>query len=272
MNTMPIPRRPIGPASLLVLVVLAVAACTGSAASPAPSVAVGPPGASPSHSASSAPSASSDASAGPVTSAAAAFAIVQARSPWFDGVKPKDPNTIGQAAWWEATPSTQAATSTDGAWGVTVDVGWGDCQAGCIDHHVWQWQVAKDGSVTLMSETGPALPADQRAARAATSTGSGIGGEVTAGPTCPAERVGDSACAHRPVKGALLVVQDASGKEVARFTTDASGLFRIDLPAGTYTLASQPVTGIMGTAAPQQVTVAAGKVTMVALGYDTGIR
>lgn len=266
MKTQSIPPRPIGLVSFLLLVVLAFAACTGSGAGPAPSGPAGSPGASSAPTSSTAPSASANSSGGPVTSAEAAFTAVQARSPWFDGVKPKDPTLIGQAAWWRATPSTS------GAWTVTVNVGWGDCPAGCISHHVWVWQVASDGTPTLQSESGSALPAAQRAALASTSGASGIGGEVSAGPTCPVERPGDSACADRPVKGAVLVVTDASGREVARFTTDASGLFRIDLAPGTYTLAAQPVTGIMGTPAQQQVTVVDGQLTTVALGYDTGIR
>jgi hypothetical protein len=266
MNKASFPRRSILPASLLVLSVLALGACTGSGASPAASVTVGPPSSSPVLSPSSAPSAQPGASGATVTSAEAAFAAVQARSPWFDGVKQKDPSLIGQASWWRATPST------DGAWTVTVDIGWGDCQAGCIDHHVWVWQVASDGLVTLQSETGSALSADQGAALAGTSSVSGIGGEITAGPTCPVERPGDSACGPRPVTGAVLVVKDGSGQEVARFTTDASGLFRIDLAPGTYTMAAQPVAGILGTPGPQQVTVSDGKLTTATLGYDTGIR
>ena len=266
MKTLSILPRPVGLAGLLVIVVLAFAACTGAGASPASPGPAGSPGASSAPAASTAPSASANASGGPVTSAEAAFAAVQARSPWFDGVKPKDPNLIGQASWWQAAPAA------GGAWTVTVSVGWGDCQAGCIDHHVWAWQVASDGTPTLQSESGSALPADQRAALAGTSGASGIGGEVTAGPTCPVERPGDSACAERPVKGAVLVVTDAGGREVARFTTDGSGLFRIDLAPGTYTLAAQPVTGLLGTPAQQHVTVAADRLTEVTIGYDTGIR
>lgn len=270
MKTQSIPPRPIGLASLLVIVVLAFAACTGAGASPAPSGPAGSQTASPAPAASTAPSASASAADGQVTSAEAAFAAVQARSPWFDGVKPRDPNLIGQASWW------QGAQAAGGAWTVTVSVGWGDCQAGCINNHVWGWQVAHDGSLTFVSQTGPALPEDQQAALAAAVRSSGMGGEVTAGPICPVERPGDSAfsaaCAARAVAGAVLVVQDGSGKEVARFTTDASGLFRIDLAPGTYTLAARPVNGLMRAAPPQSVTVVQGRMTVVAVSYDTGIR
>jgi hypothetical protein len=107
---------------------------------------------------------------------------------------------------------------------------------------------------------------------ASPATTSGVGGEVTAGPVCPVERPGDSACSPHPVAGAVLVVQDPTGAEVARVTTDASGLYRVGLAPGAYTLVPQPVAGLMGTPGPQLFTVAAGKVTKVDVGYDTGIR
>src|SRR4051812_30561805 len=67
-----------------------------------------------------------------VTSADEAMRAVRARSPLFDGIQRKDANLIGQGSWWDA------AQGTDG-WLVTVEVGWADCQAGCIDRHTWAW-------------------------------------------------------------------------------------------------------------------------------------
>jgi hypothetical protein len=74
------------------------------------------------------------------------------------------------------------------------------------------------------------------------------------------------------VAGAVLVFRDGSGKEVASYTTDGSGLFRLGLPAGEYTLEPQPVEGLMGTAQPMPFTVADGVVTWLDVAYDTGIR
>lgn len=233
----------------VVLVALAAAACTfGPGASAVSSPVVTP-------------------SSAPAT-AAEAFAAVQARSPYFDGVQPRDPQAIGQAAWWEASP----AALSGGAWGITVSVGWGDCPAGCIDSHVWRWSVAADGATTLVDETGPALPGAVRTGLVASATAGGVGGEVTAGPTCPVVRPGESGCDDRPVADADLVVRDATGAEVARFTTDSSGLFRIGLAPGGYTLEPQPAAGLLGTAKPETFTVAAGVLTFLAVSYDTGIR
>jgi Carboxypeptidase regulatory-like domain len=99
----------------------------------------------------------------------------------------------------------------------------------------------------------------------------GISGIALAGPTCPAERPGDPACAPRPVSGATILIRDATGSDVATITTDAAGRFRVALPPGMYTVAGQPAEGLMGNPAPLEVEVAEGDLT-VELSYDTGIR
>ncbi|HEY4752032.1 MAG TPA: hypothetical protein VIH37_02030, partial [Candidatus Limnocylindrales bacterium] len=156
----------------LALVAIVVAACSGAAGPAAP-------GGSPTVSGST-PSASPG--TGQVSTREQAFAAVAARSPWFDGAKAKDPQAIGKAVTWEAT------AGPGDTWTVTVDVGWGDCPAGCTDHHVWTFTVGADGTVSLASASGPAVPQEQRAALLAAATESGVGGQVTAGPTCPVER------------------------------------------------------------------------------------
>jgi hypothetical protein len=93
---------------------------------------------------------------------------------------------------------------------------------------------------------------------------------VTAGPTCPVERVGDPSCARRPVNGARLRLDGPSRMTV---TTDASGTARkADIPVGAYRLVAQPVDGLMGTPAPLRVVIRRGDATRIAVSYDTGIR
>ena len=107
------------------------------------------------------------------------------------------------------------------------------------------------------------------------ATANAVHGSAVAGPTCPVERPGDSGCAPRPVTGATIVIQRSSGAEVGRVTTSADGSFSVALPAGSYTFVAQPVPGLMGTAQPMSVTVAADGSTVPALilvRYDTGIR
>ena len=70
----------------------------------------------------------------------------------WPGIGPFDPNRIGQCCGYRVT---QVA---DG-WTVTIEVGWGDCPAGCIDHHQWRYLVRPDGTIVVHDETGPPVPA-----------------------------------------------------------------------------------------------------------------
>ena len=131
-------------------------------------------------------------------------------------------------------------------------------------------------AMTATACTGSAMPVPSSTPAGSTgsnpATTGGVGGEVTSGPVCPVERPGDSACSPRPVVGAVLVIKDATGAEAARSTTDASGLYRVKLVPGSYTLVPQPVAGLMGTPGPQPFTVASDRTTVVNVSYDTGIR
>lgn len=93
---------------------------------------------------------------------------------------------------------------------------------------------------------------------------------VTAGPTCPAERIGDPACAPRPVKGAHLRLE---GSSEVTLVTDARGMAQDEeILVGAYRLVPHPVEGLMGTPAPLHLVIRQGVAHHVALSYDTGIR
>ena len=103
-----------------------------------------------------------------------------------------------------------------------------------------------------------------------------IVGSVTAGPICPVERnPPQSGCAPRPVAGALIVLDDSTGREVARTTSGPDGRYRITVAtAGAFSVRGLPVAGLMGAPRPVTITLAAGigGVQTVNLEYDTGIR
>lgn len=131
---------PIRAAWLPLLLLTTVLAACGPAATPSPSV---PPSARP----------TPTPIANPVTTPAEAAALVIATNPLFAGAAPLTPDVIGASKWWIATP-------TAGGYTIELTIGWGDCQAGCINRHVWTFEVAADGTVALVKETGEPIPAN----------------------------------------------------------------------------------------------------------------
>jgi hypothetical protein len=98
----------------------------------------------------------------------------------------------------------------------------------------------------------------------------GVYGSVSAGPTCPVERAGQS-CPPRPVI-AEIDARDPSGATVATTHTDAQGGFNLALPPGGYSLVAVITTGVFPTCRPTYVTVSPGQQTKADIACDTGIR
>lgn len=192
-------------------------------------------------------------STGPITQADA-IQLVLDQDERFADLAAQDPDLIGQAGWY------QVEAAEDG-WTVTVRIGWGDCPAGCISEHRWIFAVGSDGTVTLTSDEGDEIPDPA------------VSGRVSAGPTCPVVTdPPDPNCADRAVSGAVLIVEDLEGTEVARATSDADGQFSVAVAPGSYRIVPQPVDGLMGTAEPMDVQVVLGEPAVVEIVYDTGIR
>jgi hypothetical protein len=244
------PSMPVRLVVSLAAVLLALAACGGAGGS-----------------AGSSPTTSPAPSVGPVTTPEQAVAAVIATEPRLTGIRPLDPDLIGQASWYEVTRASGV-----GAFLVEIRVGWGDCPAGCIDEHTWTYAVGPDGSVQLQSEGGDVVPPDAWPSPGGDGR-TGLQITATAGPVCPVEtEPPDPACAPRPVPGAVVVILDPAGTEVMAVALDETGSAFVKLPEGGYVVEAQPVEGLMGTAAPVSITVVSGIGTPVELGYDTGIR
>ncbi|MEX1170324.1 MAG: hypothetical protein WEE50_09305, partial [Chloroflexota bacterium] len=113
----------------LVAVVVALAGCAGAASATPPGSTLPPGG---------------------VTTPEQAVARVVAAEPRLTGIAPYDTGLIGQSSWYTVQPASGV-----GAFVVTVQVGWGDCPAGCINEHNWVFAVAPDGAVSVVSESGP---------------------------------------------------------------------------------------------------------------------
>ena len=87
-----------------------------------------------------------------VTSPADAAAIVIASNPLFAGTIELKPDIIGASRWWKAEPMAS------GGYRIQLTIGWGDCPSGCIDRHVWTFDVDPAGGLKLVSETGDPVP------------------------------------------------------------------------------------------------------------------
>jgi len=198
-----------------------------------------------------------------VTSAAQAAALVFASDERWGRMMALRPDMVGQSSWYEVVADGTGFT-------VSITVGQGDCQAGCIERHTWQYHVDTHGSVVLVGETGddigmqPPVGGDGPAQ---------ITVDLTAGPTCPVEQnPPDPNCDDRPVKNAEVKLFDANGTLVATETSDDDGRVVFQVPSGAYYLEPQPAEGLMGTPEAQAVSVLGGDQSGLLFGYDTGIR
>jgi hypothetical protein len=134
-------RLPSLPVVLFVIVASALAACAAAAGSPGPTE---EPTVRP----------TPTPIAAPVSQPADAASIVIASDPRFAGAIQLTPDIIGASRYWtaEALPS--------GGYRVVMTVGWGDCPAGCINKHVWTFDVDPAGKLALVSESGDEIPSD----------------------------------------------------------------------------------------------------------------
>jgi hypothetical protein len=129
----------------------------------------------------------------------------------------------------------------------------------------------------LLVGCGGGVASDQRTTTAASGSASpspsssitsGVYGYVTAGPTCPVERV-DQPCPPRPVP--TVVEARGVGGAVASTESDGSGRYEFHLPPGSYVIV------VGGSAAwprcPETpVSLMAGVTTRADISCDTGIR
>lgn len=123
----------------LVLLTTAVLAACGPAGAPSPSPA---PSARPTPTPIVAPASTPEEAA----------ALVIATDSRFAGTLPLTPGVIGASKWWTATPLA------GGGFEIEITMGWGDCPAGCIERHVWTFEVDESGAVELIEETGDPVP------------------------------------------------------------------------------------------------------------------
>jgi hypothetical protein len=121
----------------------------------------------------------------------------------------------------------------------------------------------------LAVSLGALLAACADASSAGHSGFAHIVGTVTAGPTCPVERVG-TPCPDRPVAGASVRAVLHSSV-VATSRTDSAGMYRLNVKPGAYTIVATNA-GAYPSTAQRAVSVVVGQQATVDLVLDTGIR
>jgi len=102
-------------------------------------------------------------------------------------------------------------------------------------------------------------------------SGTGIEGVITFGPTQGGPIRADTP-SSKPLANATFVVENEKGAEVASFTTDDQGRFRVPLTPGHYTVSKEGKKHGIGHYGPFDVDVVAGRMTNVQRECDTGIR
>src|SRR5438034_10475585 len=101
--------------------------------------------------------------------------------------------------------------------------------------------------------------------------GTGIEGVITFGPT-QGGPIRPGIPSSAPLANATFVVENEKGAEVASFTTDDQGRFRVPLTPGHYTVSKEGKKRGVGHYGPFDVDVLAGQMTRVEWECDTGIR
>ena len=102
-------------------------------------------------------------------------------------------------------------------------------------------------------------------------SGTGIEGVITFSPTQPGPIRAD-APSSKPLANTVFSVENEKGAEVASFTTDEQGRFRVPLAPGHYIVSKKDKKGGIGRYGPFDVDVLADQMTRVTWECDTGIR
>jgi hypothetical protein len=198
-----------------------------------------------------------------VTTPAQAAALVFAFDERWARMAPPRPDLIGGSSSFEAFAVATGFT-------VNITVGAGDCQAGCIDRHTWQYHVDPSGNVELVDDSGDPIDVPPAAGGDGPAR---VTVQLSAGPVCPVETTPpDPNCDARAVQNAEVTLYDAEGNEVDTATSNEDGTAEFEVEAGTYYVVAEPVEGLMGTPDPQAFAVLGGDRLELLFGYDTGIR
>jgi len=99
-------------------------------------------------------------------------------------------------------------------------------------------------------------------------------GTVLLGPTCPVVMDSPEAeCADKPYKTMLVLTTAADqARVVEEFSSDESGMFRVDVPPGEYAVRSAGAANILPYCQAESFPVSANDSVEITVYCDTGIR
>lgn len=180
------------------------------------------------------------------------------------GITLFDENAIGQANWYQVARGRNLNEIL-----VTVRLGWGDCEAGCIDEHRYDYTIVND-AIAGVVESGVSFPPFDFGPGGPSS----LMVSASAGPTCPVEsNPPDPACADRPVAEVAVTATPLEGLS-RDGRTNVDGTLTLSLPAGIYLVSAESATVGLPGAEPQSVLLALGAdgVGSLTFNFDTGIR
>lgn len=198
-----------------------------------------------------------------VTTPAQAAALVFDSDERWARMSPPRADLIGGSSAFEAFADATGFT-------VKITIGQGDCQAGCIEKHTWEYHVDAGGQVALVDDSGDPVDAPPPAGGDGPAR---ITVQLSAGPVCPVETIpADPNCAQRAVENADVTLYDPQGSEMRTASSDEHGTVTFRVEAGAYYAVAQPVDGVMGTPEAQPFAVLGGDQVELLFGYDTGIR
>ena len=125
----------------------------------------------------------------------------------------------------------------------------------------------------LLSLLPPAVLALAIVACAPASSPAGTGvltGRITRGPTTSVARPAD---APAPAAGIEIRIEAPDGRPVIAARTDAQGIYRVEVPPGTYRVVTGPLGGMDFTKdLPATVVIARDQEMRLDVRIDTGIR
>ena len=118
----------------------------------------------------------------------------------------------------------------------------------------------------------PAIATTTEPVATSTTSGSGVSGTVSLGPTCPVQRIPpDPTCADKPYATAVVVYRAGSKSPLMMGNSDATGAFSFSLQPGSYTLAVSNGTTIPH-CTPVNIKIIANTYATTTISCDTGIR